>query len=128
MRPTIALVEHDLALLPRMQQALQQAGFAVAAFTDSLLAWDHLKGGDTDALIARVETSPERPSVVALSLGGRYANPDLQVVLLASQQEMDSLLGLGDVLPASLSPDDVAAHVMRMVSRRPRTMLASSLR
>jgi DNA-binding NtrC family response regulator len=118
MTAQIALVDHDHQHLTMTENALQQAGFVVAAFADPLFAWDHLKRRDTDLLLAKAGALPGQPSRVALARGGLHANPDLRVVLLANEHEVEYAEDLGDLLCSSLPQDSVARQVIELLKKR----------
>jgi hypothetical protein len=82
-------------------------------------AWVYLKGGDTDLLVTQIGSPPGQPCGVALVLGGRYTNPKLRAVLLATPCEVEYAEGVGDVLSTLLAPRSVAGHVMQMLASPP---------
>jgi hypothetical protein len=115
----ITLVEYERERLTLIATVLRQAGLTVTAFDDSIKAWDHLKLGDTDLLVAKVGAPPGRPCGVALALGGRYINRHLKVVFLAHEHEVQYAEAEGEVLSALQSPESVAQHIVEMFTPSP---------
>jgi DNA-binding NtrC family response regulator len=109
----IALVHSDPAFLQATERALSQAVFAVTLFSDTIVAWDGLKTGEFDVLVAEVNSPPGRPTGVTLARGGAYTNPRLRIVLMTDECEVEHAEELGELLPRTIGPDELADYLIQ---------------
>lgn len=117
MGPRIIVVHYDPEFLAGAAQMLQQAGFEVAAFENSLAAWDAVKQSGLEMLIIKVGVPDGQPNGVALAQmargialgrkawlfagsdrGGERAAAVYSLIVTAKLNNVDPRAWLADVL------------------------------
>ena len=72
----IVVVHDDVEFLAAIEAALRAEGHDVAAFSNSLLAWDALAAGNrVEVLVTRIQFPAGQPHGVALSHQARMGHP-----------------------------------------------------
>ncbi|HET8637343.1 MAG TPA: response regulator [Acidobacteriaceae bacterium] len=126
MGPRIIVVHYDPEFLVGAAQMLQQAGFEVAAFENSLAAWDAVKQPGLEMLITKVRVPDGQPNGVALAQMALQYQRALKVIFLSSDpRDSDFTNGLGISLSMPLQPAAMAAYAARMMGKPPPEGLAA---
>lgn len=86
----VVLMETDPDLRRTLAAALADAGHPVAAFCNSLAAYDALTNAKTvEVLITCVGCGENQPHGIALGRAGRYRRPSMSVIFLAEADEAE---------------------------------------
>jgi DNA-binding NtrC family response regulator len=113
----IVLVHDDPAFLDPLESALQAKGHDVAAFDDSLLAWDALQAAQhVEILITRILFPPGKPHGVALAQWARCSRPKVRVLFIAQPELEAHTEGLGLFLPTPVSVPKIVEIVARLLA------------
>ncbi len=117
MQARIVVVHDDPAFLASLADAFKAAGHDVAAFDDSMLAWDALKPETNVAiLITRIRFPPGKPHGVALARRARAEHPDIRVIFTAAPEMRPYADDLGVFLPMPVNVPDVVRAVQQMLA------------
>jgi DNA-binding NtrC family response regulator len=113
----IVVVQDDVVFLAAIEAALRAEGHDVAAFSNSLLAWDALASRNrVEVLITRIRFPAGQPHGVALSHQARMGHPGVRVLFTALPEFRCHTEGLGTFLPLPVSPPDVVLAVSRLLA------------
>jgi DNA-binding NtrC family response regulator len=94
------LVHDDPTFRDPLEAALQAQGYEVAAFGDSLLAWDALQAAQhVEILITRIRFPPGKPHGIALAHWAQANRPRVRVLFTALPELEPHAEGLGLFLP-----------------------------
>lgn len=117
MPATVVIVHDDSTLAAQTKAALEQKGLDVAVFSDPMAALPALEHArSADLLITRVNFGPGRPHGVSLALMARSRRPKIKVLFVTRPENRQHTEGLGELLPAPASVDDVVAAAERLLS------------
>jgi len=112
----IVVVHDDLEFLNPLTTALRAADYDVAAFDDSMTAWDALGAAQkVELLITRIRFPPGRPHGVALARRALGSRPGVQILFTAAPEMRFHADDLGIFLPTPVSPSEVVDVVNRML-------------
>jgi DNA-binding NtrC family response regulator len=115
----ILVFHNDLEYLSSTEAALRAAGFEVVALDDSFQAWELLAGSNQrfDVLVTRTAAAQGAPPGLALARLFRMIRPGAPVVITAAPDNAHFAAGLGEVLLAPVTAQDVVAAVRSAVVR-----------
>ncbi len=112
----IVMAHDDGAFVAAASDALRQAGYTIATFTDPMLALEALLGArSVELLITRIEFAPGKPNGVALARMGRARRSGMKVVFTALAKHAEHAEGLGAFLPLPVKVPDLVATVTRLL-------------
>ena len=113
----VVLVHDDPVFVEGALAALRNAGHDdVATFPDSMTALGALEAAKRiELLITRVRFPPGQPHGVSLGLMARQKRPGLKVLLLSRPETEEFTKGVGEVLVAPVTSEDVVARVKAML-------------
>jgi DNA-binding NtrC family response regulator len=113
----IVAVHDDRCFLDCLTAALQAQGHEVAAFDDSILAWDALHAAQhVEVLITRIRFPSGTPHGIALAHWAQANRPRVRVLFTALPELEPHAEGLGLFLPMPLSVPKVVEIVARLLA------------
>ncbi len=120
MRGRIVIFHDDPDFLTRLADVLRRAGYAVLAYGDSGAAWDAISA-DTpiDLLITRLVGPAGKVPGLSLAQRLRYRVLAVHILFVDLPEYASFADGLGDILPAPVTPEEVARAATRILGRRP---------
>jgi DNA-binding NtrC family response regulator len=109
----ILLFHNDLEFLASTEAVLGAEGFEVVAVNDSLAAWEMLSDVDRrfDVLVTRVAGPERSPPGLALARHFRMIRPHSCVIISGTPDDAHFADGVGNVLVAPVSAEDVLNSV-----------------
>ena len=111
----IVVVHDDGAFLGLLSADLMAAGYEVAAFDDSLAAWDALEAAKkVELLITRIQFPTGKPHGVALARRALSIRPTVRILFTAMPDMQSYADDLGVFLAMPVSPTEVVETVNRM--------------
>lgn len=116
----ILLVEDDSTYCYAAQRALQKAGYEVAAFESTLIAWDHVgRGAQLDLLITDLVFPQGQPSGIALARSAGQHHPGLPVIFITAYDDAVTVAegDRGRVLRKPIELDVLMASVQEMLDK-----------
>jgi CheY-like chemotaxis protein len=117
-QPHLASSTSRIELLKENVTALQNAGYDVAAFTDSMTAMDALlTSSPIELLITRVRFPDNTPNGVALGRMARIKRPGIKVLFTSFPDGHEHIDGVGEYLPRPFSQEELLAVVGRMLDQ-----------
>ena len=117
MTARIVVVQDDVVFLAAIEAALRAEGHDVAAFSNSLLAWDALAAGNrAQVLLTRIRFPPGQPHGVALARQARAHRPAVRVLFTALPEFQVHTEGLGAFLALPVSPADIVTAAARLLA------------
>src|SRR5689334_15340356 len=121
----IVVVHYDAEFLAGAADMLRQSGFEVAAFENSLAAWEAVKQPGFDLLVTKVRVPNGQPNGVALAQAALQHRRDLKVIFLSSDPEDAAFTdGIGDTLSMPLQPAALVAYIARTMGTPPEGLAA----
>jgi DNA-binding NtrC family response regulator len=120
MSKRILLFHNELGVLGATEAALVAEGFEVVAVNDSLTAWEMLSDVHRwfDVLITRVAGPEGSPPGLALARHFRTIKPHPCVIIIGRPDNAHFAEGIGRVLLAPVSADDVLNAVKAALASR----------
>jgi DNA-binding NtrC family response regulator len=113
----IVVVHDDQTFSDPLVESLRAIGLDVAAFADSMTAWDAIGSArKVEILVTRVHFGPDKPHGVALAHSVRARCPGVRVLFVAQPQFKDAAEDTGLFLPWPVSVPEVAEAVGRMLA------------
>lgn len=108
----VILAHNDIIFLHACEFSLGQAGYAVEAFDDAMLALNRLEQPDhVDVLVTRTQFPVGQPNGVSLANMAKSHKPDIKIVITSVPELAKYGEGLGAVLQTPVSPADVVRAV-----------------
>jgi DNA-binding NtrC family response regulator len=116
--PARIVVVHDArSFLDPLAAALRLQGHDVAAFTDSLLAWDALAAAKrVELLVTRVRLGDGKPHGIALAKWARSNRPEVRVLFTARPEMQQHTEGLGMFLATPVEVPKVVDVIVRLMA------------
>jgi DNA-binding NtrC family response regulator len=116
--PARIVVAHDEAeFVENTVAALQDAGYDVAAFGDSMSALAALEAAQrVEVLITPVVLPEGRPNGVALARMARMKRPGIKVLFVARPDTQAHTEGVGEFLPAGVTASEIVETVRKMLA------------
>jgi DNA-binding NtrC family response regulator len=115
----VVLVNDDLQFVEEVSAALWDAGYDVAAFSDSMTALLALEAAqNVELLITRIEYQ-SGPNGVSLALVTKRKRPALKVLFTALPETEQYAKGVGEFMPLPVDIPDLLETVSRMLAPDP---------
>jgi DNA-binding NtrC family response regulator len=112
----IVVVHDDSSFLEPLAATLRVRGHEVAAFHDSMLAWDALEAASKiELLITRIEFARGKPHGVALAHRALANRPAVRVLFTESPELQPFAADLGAFLAVPITPAEVVREVNRLL-------------
>lgn len=113
----VILVHDQPVFLQRASRALQDAGYDVAAFANSLDAWPEIaEGAAADVLVTMIRFAEGLPNGVALARRARLAR-EMKVVFIGTKDMACHADDLGPVLESPVTPEALVSAVAKALNR-----------
>ena len=113
----VVVVHDDASFLGDLVNALNRAGYDVAAFAETPAALAAIETDErVEMLITRIIFPQGMPHGVSLALTARLKRRNIKVLFLARPDMVEHAEGVGDVLVMPVLAEDVVAKVREMLS------------
>jgi DNA-binding NtrC family response regulator len=116
--PARIVVAHDDAeFVGNTVVALQDAGYDVAVFADSMSALAALEAAQrVEVLITRVLFPAGQPNGVSLGLMARFKRPRIKVLFVALPETLEHTEGVGELLAVGVTASEIVGMVGKMLA------------
>ena len=114
------MVHDDTEFATDVVAGLRQAAYDVMAFADSHSALDAMEAARTvELVITPVQFPPGQPNGVSLGLMARNKRRGVKILFLARPENEGFADGIGEVLVAPVTANDVVAKAQEILSESP---------
>ena len=116
----LVLVHDDPAFTDQCANALRNAGYEVAAFTDPMLALDALDAARTvELLITRIVFTPGKPNGISLANMARLRRRQIRVLFMALPEYQHHVRDWGEHLPLPATPEELVEAAHKVLAKAP---------
>jgi DNA-binding NtrC family response regulator len=113
----IVVVHDELSFRDSLVESLKASGHDVAAFADTIAAWDALAAAQrVEILITRADFGPGKPHGIALARSARTRRAGIRTLFVARPEYTEDVAQVGLFLPYPATVPQVAEVVEQMLA------------